>query len=79
MVALIRRYALEGELKGEKRIRRLKGRVRDFWEIKAHQHRLIFFKEGQHIVITHGFVKKPMPCDQKKKIECYLIEKYTTT
>ncbi len=59
LVAMIRRYALEGELKGEKRFRRLKGRVRDFWEIKAHQHRLFFFKEGQGIiVITHGFVKK---------------------
>jgi len=58
LVALIRRYALEGELKGETRIRRLKGRERDFWEIKAHQHRLFFFKEGQDIVITHGFVKK---------------------
>jgi phage-related protein len=59
LAALIRRYALEGELKGEKRIRRLKGKVRDFWEIKAHQHRLFFFKEGQDIiVITHGFVKK---------------------
>jgi len=54
----MRRYALDGELKGETRIRRLKGKVRDFWEIKAHQHRLFFFKEGQHIVITHGFVKK---------------------
>jgi phage-related protein len=59
LAALIRRYASEGELKGEKRFRRLKGRVRDFWEIKAHQHRLFFFKEGQNIiVITHGFVKK---------------------
>ncbi len=59
VVAMIRRYALEGELKGEKRFRRLKGRVRDFWEIKAHQHRLFFFKAGEDIiVITHGFVKK---------------------
>ena len=58
LAALIRRYASEGELKGEKRIRRLKGKVRDFWEIKAHQHRLFFFKEGHDIVITHGFVKK---------------------
>ncbi len=59
VVAMIRRYALEGELKGEKRFRRLKGRVRDFWEIKAHQHRLFFFKAGEGIiVITHGFVKK---------------------
>jgi phage-related protein len=59
LAALIRRYALEGELKGETRIRRLKGRVRDFWEIKAHQHRIFFFKESQNrIVITHGFVKK---------------------
>lgn len=57
LAALIRRYALEGELKGEK-IRRLKGKVRDFGEIKAHPHRLFFFKEGQDIVITHGFVKK---------------------
>jgi phage-related protein len=59
LVAMIRRYALEGELKGEKRFRRLKGRVRYFWEIKAHQHRLFFFKAGRDIiVITHGFVKK---------------------
>ena len=59
LIALIRRYASEGELKGEKRIRRLKGKVRDFWEIKAHQHSLFFFKEGQDIiVITHGFIKK---------------------
>jgi len=59
LAALVRRYATEGELKGEKRFRRLKGKVRDFWEIKAHQHRLFFFKEGQNIiVITHGFVKK---------------------
>ena len=59
MAALIRRYASEGELKGETRFRRLKGRVRDFWEIKAHPHRLFFFKVGQDIiVITHGFVKK---------------------
>ncbi len=59
LAALIRRYALEGELKGETRFRRLKGKVRDFWEIKAHQLRLFFFKEGQDIiVITHGFVKQ---------------------
>ncbi len=59
LAALIRRYASEGELKGEKRFHRLKGKVRDFWEIKAHQHRLFFFKLGQNIiVITHGFVKK---------------------
>jgi phage-related protein len=59
LAALIRRYASEGELKGETRIRRLKGKVRDFWEIKALPHRLFFFKEGQDIiVITHGFVKK---------------------
>jgi phage-related protein len=58
LAALLRRYALEGELKGETRIRRLKGKVRDFWEIKAHQQRIFFFKEGQHIIITHGFVKK---------------------
>ena len=58
LVALLRRYAVEGELKGEQRIRRLKGKVRDFWEIKSRQHRLFFFKEGEHIVITHGFVKK---------------------
>lgn len=59
LTALIRRYASEGELKGETRFRRLKGKVRDFCEIKAHQHRLFFFTEGQDIiVITHGFVKK---------------------
>jgi len=59
LAALIRRYALEGELKGEKRFRRLKGKVRDFFEFKAHQHRLFFFKEGNdRIIITHGFVKK---------------------
>lgn len=58
LAALIRRFALEGELKGEQRIRRLKGKVREFWEIKAHQLRLFFFKEGQDIVITHGFVKQ---------------------
>lgn len=58
LAALIRRFAMEGELKGEKRFRRLKGKVRDFWEIKAHQHRIFFFKEGGHIVITHGFIKQ---------------------
>jgi len=58
LAALLRRYAAEGELKGEQRIRRLKGKVRDFWEIKAHQHRMFFFKEGEKIIITHGFVKK---------------------
>jgi phage-related protein len=58
LAALLRRYALEGELIGEQRIRRLKGKVRDFWEIKAHQLRIFFFKEGRNIIITHGFVKK---------------------
>jgi len=59
LVALIRRYAVEGELKGEKRFRRLKGKVRDFYEFKAHEHRLYFFKEKKdRIIITHGFVKK---------------------
>lgn len=58
LVALLRRYAMEGELKGEQRIRHLKGKVRDFLEIKAHQDRLFFFKEGHGIVITHGIVKK---------------------
>src|SRR5208337_3066879 len=58
LAALIRRYASEGELKGETRFRRLKGKVRDFWEIKAHPHFLFFFKVAQDIiVITHGFVK----------------------
>jgi len=73
LVALIRRYAIEGELKGEQRIRRLKGKVRDFWEIKAHQHRLFFFKGGQDIVITHGFVKKTnkLPPEEEDRMLSY--------
>jgi hypothetical protein len=59
LAALIRRYAEEGEIKSDQRCHRLKGRVRDFWVIKAHQHRFYFFKEGKdRIIITHGFVKK---------------------
>lgn len=59
LAALIRRYAEEGEIKYEKRCHRLKGRVRDFWVIKSHQHRLYFFKEGKdRIIITHGFKKQ---------------------
>jgi hypothetical protein len=59
LAALIRRYAEEGEIKGDQRCHRLKGRVRDFWVIKAHQHRLYFFKEGNsRIIITHGFKKQ---------------------
>jgi phage-related protein len=59
LAALIRKYAEEGEIKFEQRCHRLKGRVRDFWVIKAHQHRLYFFKEGkERIIITHGFKKQ---------------------
>jgi phage-related protein len=59
LAALMRRYAEEGEIKFEQRCHRLKGRVRDFWVIKAHQHRLYFFKEGnERIIITHGFKKQ---------------------
>jgi hypothetical protein len=59
LAALMRRYAEEGEIKGDQRCHRLKGRVRDFWVIKAHQHRLYFFKEGNdRIIITHGFKKQ---------------------
>ena len=59
LAALIRRIAEEGEIKGDQRCHRLKGRVRDFWVIKAHQHRLYFFKEGNdRIIITHGFKKQ---------------------
>src|SRR4030042_4709680 len=59
LAALMRRYATEGEIKGDQRCHRLKGRVRDFWVIKAHQHRLYFFKEGNdRIIITHGFKKQ---------------------
>lgn len=59
LAALIRRYAEEGEIKFEQRCHRLKGRVRDFWVIKAHQHRIYFFKEGnERIIITHGFKKQ---------------------
>ena len=59
IVALMRRYAEEGEITGGQRCHRLKGRVRDFWVIKAHQHRLYFFKEGNdRIIITHGFKKQ---------------------
>ena len=58
LAALIRRYAEKGKLKGEQ-LHRLKGRVRDFWVIKADQHRLYFFKEGNNrIIITHGFKKQ---------------------
>jgi len=58
IAALIRRYAGEGKLKDEQ-LHRLKGRVRDFWVIKARQHRLYFFKEGNNrIIITHGFKKQ---------------------
>jgi len=73
LAALIRRYAAEGELKGEQRIRRLKGRVRDFWEIKAKPHRLFFFKAGQDIVITHGFVKKTdkLPSEEEERMLSY--------
>lgn len=57
--ALILRYAKESEIINDKRCRRLKGRVREFWEFKDFQHRLFFFKEGAiRIIITHGFVKK---------------------
>jgi len=59
LAALMRRYAGEGEIRGDQRCHRLKGRVRDFWVIKAHQHRLYFFKEGNNrIIITHGFKKQ---------------------
>ena len=59
LAALMRRYAVEGEIKGDQRCHRLKGRVRDFWVIKANQHRLYFFKEGNdRIIITHGFKKQ---------------------
>jgi hypothetical protein len=59
LAALILRYAKEGEIIYDQRCRRLKGRVRDFWEFKDFQHRLFFFKEGaSRIIITHGFVKK---------------------
>jgi hypothetical protein len=59
LAALMRRYAAEGEIKGDQRCHRLKGRVRDFWVIKAHQHRLYFLKEGNdRIIITHGFKKQ---------------------
>ena len=58
LAALIRRYAEKGKVKDEQ-LHRLKGRVRDFWVIKAHQHRLYFFKEGNNrIIITHGFKKQ---------------------
>ena len=58
LAALIRRYAEQGRLKDEQ-LHRLKGRVRDFWVIKSHQHRLYFFKEGNNrIIITHGFKKQ---------------------
>jgi hypothetical protein len=59
LAALMRRYAQAGEIKGDQRCHRLKGRVRDFWVIKAYQHRLYFFKEGNdRIIITHGFKKQ---------------------
>jgi hypothetical protein len=58
LAALMRRYAETGKLKDEQ-LHRLKGRVRDFWVIKAHQHRPYFFKEGNdRIIITHGFKKQ---------------------
>jgi phage-related protein len=58
LAALLRRYAETGRLKDEQ-LHRLKGRVRDFWVIKAHQHRLYFFMEGNdRIIITHGFKKQ---------------------
>ena len=58
VAALLRRYAETGRLKDEQ-LHRLKGRVRDFWVIKAHQHRIYFFKEGNdRIIITHGFKKQ---------------------
>jgi hypothetical protein len=58
LAALMRRFAEKGKLKDEQ-LHRLKGRVRDFWVIKAHQHRLYFFKEGtDRIIITHGFKKQ---------------------
>lgn len=58
LAALIRRYAEKEKLKDEQ-LHRLKGRVRDFWVIKARQHRLYFFKEGNdRIIITHGFKKQ---------------------
>ena len=58
LAALMRRYAEIGKLKDEQ-LHRLKGRVRDFWVIKAHQHRLYFFMEGNdRIIITHGFKKQ---------------------
>lgn len=58
LAALMRRYAETGRLKDEQ-LHRLKGRVRDFWVIKAHQPQLYFFKEGNdRIIITHGFKKQ---------------------
>ena len=71
LAALIRRYAQEGELKGEQRIRRLKGKVRDFWELKSHQQRIFFFQEGSHIIMTHGFIKKTdktPPAEEKRML-----------
>ena len=73
LVALMRRYAETGRLKDEQ-LHRLKGRVRDFWVIKAHQHRLYFFKEGNdRIIITHGFKKqtdKLRPEEEDRMLSC---------
>jgi hypothetical protein len=58
LAALMRIFAETGRLKDEQ-LHRLKGRVRDFWVIKSHQHRLYFFKEGNdRTIITHGFKKQ---------------------
>ena len=74
LAALLRRYAKAGEIKYEQRCHRLKGRVRDFWVIKAHQHRLYFFKEGtDRIIITHGFKKqtdKLRPEEEDRMLSC---------
>jgi hypothetical protein len=59
LAALIIRYAREGEINNEQRCHRLKGRVRDFWVFKRHQHRIYFFKDTERrIIITHGIVKQ---------------------
>lgn len=52
---LFRRTADLGEIVHREKFKQLRGEI---WEFKAHQIRVLCFRDGNAWVLTHGFIKK---------------------
>ncbi|MFP3938528.1 MAG: type II toxin-antitoxin system RelE/ParE family toxin [Phycisphaerae bacterium] len=62
-MALLERYSHSGRIWNQRQFRKLDKGV---WEFKRGQCRLLCYRDGSTIALTHGFLKKSAKCPRRE-------------